>query len=350
MFLKNCWYVAAWEHELPEDKPIARQIIGEPVVLYRTPTGTVRALANRCAHRRAPLSMGRIEGGNLRCRYHGLLFAPDGRCLEIPGSSTIPPHCNVRSYPVHVQDDWVWLWMGKPEQADLALVPKAWGLKDPRWTMRSAQMDYRAHYMLINDNLCDLSHVDFVHEQTLGKATGGGWSDVAPRVTPTARGIRVARWFVGKPASPTNPTVVDTWSTYDYQAPGIFIMENRSYPHGMAQQVQFQAPQAEPMTHRVEQQAVTPISPAETRYFFATGIDSRIPAIDAIFTMVQAAFIEDRDMIEAQQRIWDVTDPDAPMAFCVHDKGLSMFRRVMSRLLNAERPADEAGENRVPSQ
>jgi vanillate O-demethylase monooxygenase subunit len=60
--------------------------------------------------------------------------------------------------------------------------------------------------------------------------------------------------------------------------------------------------------------------------------------------MVQAAFTEDREMIEAQQRIWDLTDPDAPKAFIVHDKGPSMFRRVMSRLMNAERPADEAGE------
>jgi phenylpropionate dioxygenase-like ring-hydroxylating dioxygenase large terminal subunit len=339
VFLRNCWYAAAWEYELAPDKPLGRQIIGEPIVLFRTQSGPIRALTNRCAHRRVPLSMGRIEGDNLRCMYHGLLFAPDGHCLQVPGSTMIPPNSTVRSFPVLVQDDWIWVWMGDPEKADPALVPQAFGLKDPRWTMRSGQMNYRAHYMLINDNLCDLSHVDFVHERTLGLATGGGWSEHVPKITPRERGVRIERWLVAKPASPTNSTLVDTWSTYNYEVPGVFVMENRSYPHGMAEKVQFQTPTAEPMTHRVEQQAVTPVSATETRYFFATGIESRIPPrlIDAFFSVVMAAFTEDHEMIEAQQRMWDITPPDQPMAFIAHDKGPSMFRRIITRLITAER-------------
>lgn len=105
MFLRNCWYVIAWAHELPAYKPIARQVIGEPIVLFRTASGSIQALADRCAHRRVPLSMGRIEGDNLRCMYHGLLFAPDGHCLQVPGTNIIPPHSSVRAYPIHVRDD-----------------------------------------------------------------------------------------------------------------------------------------------------------------------------------------------------------------------------------------------------
>jgi phenylpropionate dioxygenase-like ring-hydroxylating dioxygenase large terminal subunit len=343
MFLKNCWYVAAWEHELPATGPIGRQIIGEPVVLFRGEEGAVYALEDRCSHRRAPLSMGRIEDGGIRCMYHGLLFGTDGTCREVPGSTKIPPRTSVRTYPVLVQDGWIWVWMGELAMADPARCPRAFGLEDRRWKMRAGQIDYRASYMLVNDNLCDLSHLDFVHETTLGAVTGGGWSDDLPQIIALERGLRIERWHIAKPTSPTNPSLVDTWSTYDYLVPGIFIMENRSYPHGMAQKLKFAAPTEEPMTHRVEQQAVTPIDANRTRYFFATGFDAALPEklLEPIFATVMAAFAEDRAIIEAQQLIWEVTPADKPMAFIAHDKAPAMFRQILSRLIKAECKADD---------
>lgn len=344
MFLKNCWYVAAWDQELPAAAAIGRQIIGEPIVLFRDDGGAVHALEDRCAHRRAPLSMGRVEDGGIRCMYHGLLFGSDGACRKVPGSATIPPGASVRTYPVIVQDGWIWIWMGDPAMADPDLCPRAFGLDDPRWKMRADQIDYRAHYMLINDNLCDLSHLDFVHEATLGAVTGGGWSDALPRITHRDRGLRIERWHVAKPTSPTNPALVDTWSTYDYIVPGIFIMENRSYLHGMAKKIGFGVPTAEPMTYRVEQQAVTPIDANRTRYFFATGFDAALPEklLESIFATVMAAFAEDRAIIEAQQSIWDLTPEEKPMAFIPHDKAPAMFRRTISRLIKAESEDDHA--------
>lgn len=95
MFLRNCWYVAGWESELPTANPIRRKIIGEPVVIFRDQGGVVHALEDRCAHRRAPLSMGRLEGDNIRCMYHGLLVGSDGICRQVPRSEIIPlePTC-----------------------------------------------------------------------------------------------------------------------------------------------------------------------------------------------------------------------------------------------------------------
>src|SRR6185369_2986965 len=58
--------------------------IDQPVALSRTAAGEIVALEDRCCHRFAPLSMGRLEGDELRCMYHGLKFASDGRCTEIP--------------------------------------------------------------------------------------------------------------------------------------------------------------------------------------------------------------------------------------------------------------------------
>jgi vanillate O-demethylase monooxygenase subunit len=93
------------------------------------------------------------------------------------------------------------------------------------------------------------------------------------------------------------------------------------------------------MTHRIEQQAVTPIDARRTRYFFATGFEAaNLPPrmIEGIFATVMAAFAEDREMIEAQQRIWDATHSGTPMAFLPQDKGPAMMRRTLERLIHNE--------------
>ena len=56
IFLKNCWYVAAWDHELIDGTKLARTILEQPVVLYRGESGRVMAMEDRCCHRGAPLS------------------------------------------------------------------------------------------------------------------------------------------------------------------------------------------------------------------------------------------------------------------------------------------------------
>jgi vanillate O-demethylase monooxygenase subunit len=345
MFLRNCWYVAAWDHELSQGTPIARTVIGEPLVLFRGADGRALAWEDRCLHRHAPLSKGRVEGDGLRCLYHGLAFDGQGRCRHAPGSGPVPGG-RVRTFPLALRSSWLWVWMGDPALADPALIPEAFGLDDASWTMRAGQIDYAANYLLINDNLCDLSHVDFVHADTLSAATGGGWSDEMPRIQQLDRGIRVERWFTARPASPTNPSLVDTWSTYDFLAPGVFVMTNKSYPHGQAEHDGLRAPSAKPMTHRIEQQAVTPIDERRTRYFFATGFESaNLPSklIEGIFATIMAAFAEDREMIEGQQRIWDATPAGTPMTFLPQDKGPAMMRRTLERLVRRE--AEAAGKS-----
>jgi vanillate O-demethylase monooxygenase subunit len=106
MFLCNCWYVAGWSHDIVAGSLVSRRILGEPIVLYRKADGSVAALEDRCCHRLAPLSRGRIEGDDLRCMYHGLKFAPSGKCVEVPGQDLIPSTAVVGSYPVIEEDCW----------------------------------------------------------------------------------------------------------------------------------------------------------------------------------------------------------------------------------------------------
>ena len=64
MFLRNTWYIAAWDRELG-DKPLAVRVLGEDIVLYRQSDGSPAALEDACPHRKLPLSLGRIQGDHL---------------------------------------------------------------------------------------------------------------------------------------------------------------------------------------------------------------------------------------------------------------------------------------------
>ena len=58
MFLRDYWYVAATADEIGAE-PLARTLLNQPVVLYRTEDGRVCALEDRCCHRHLPLSSAR---------------------------------------------------------------------------------------------------------------------------------------------------------------------------------------------------------------------------------------------------------------------------------------------------
>jgi len=74
----NALYAAGWSDGLAEGQLVARTIMGEPIVLYRKADDGVAGDRGRCAHRFAPLSMGKIVNGDrIQCPYHGLEY--DGR-------------------------------------------------------------------------------------------------------------------------------------------------------------------------------------------------------------------------------------------------------------------------------
>src|SRR5437667_12642988 len=96
MFLKNCWYVAAWDYELIDGKMLARTLLGENVLLYRGDSGEVIALNNRCPHRGALLSEGRRDGDSVRCMYIGRKYDHTGARVPSPCQGRVPPKLMVR--------------------------------------------------------------------------------------------------------------------------------------------------------------------------------------------------------------------------------------------------------------
>jgi len=349
MHVRNCWYVAAWNYELEASALASRMILGEPIVLYRKTDGTLVALEDRCCHRLAPLSAGRVEGDNIRCMYHGLKYDPAGHCIEIPGQDRVPAQAKVRAYPVVERHSWVWVWMGDPALADPALIPPAVGMDDPAWMLQSGHLDYAAGYELINDNLLDFTHLSFVHENTLGK--GSDYAHSHPKITPLPRGVRVTRWLKGRLGSEALQRaglVGDQWQFYDYLLPGILLLGGGTYPIGTAAAYpDGPPPDIKPTNRTFSSQAVTPVTETTSRYFFNWGLPSATATkelVSGMMALANTAFLEDRAIIEAQQRILSAS-PNTRMVAIAADGALVQFRRLMERLSAAERaPVALAGE------
>ena len=132
MFVRNAWYVAAWDHEIGRSM-LRRVILDYPVVLYRTVEGKAVALEDRCCHRQAQLSMGKLVGNIVHCPYHGLQFDPSGTCVKIPSQDRIPPSAKVKSYPIVEKNHWIWIWTGDPAKADPGLIEDFHWMDDPKW-------------------------------------------------------------------------------------------------------------------------------------------------------------------------------------------------------------------------
>lgn len=161
----NAWYVIALRKDVGRTLGSIK-VLGEPLVHFRTEDGSPVVLDDRCAHRRFPLSKGRLVGDRIACGYHGFTYAASGQCLWAPGvpldrrdNSSLP--FGVRSYPCAERGPWLWAWMGQPELADPAQIPL------PAMDNPHAVCGYKmnpANYMMLIENLLDLSHLHFLHD------------------------------------------------------------------------------------------------------------------------------------------------------------------------------------------
>lgn len=346
MFLKNFWYVVSWDHELA-DKPLGRTILGEPVVLFRGDDGKAVALEDKCPHRRVPLSMGKVvAGGLLQCHYHGLRFDKTGACVRVPGQESIPQTAKVKTYPVEERYHWIWIWMGDPAQADPATIPDYHYLDSDDWGARGTYIHVKANWQLIVDNLLDLTHLAFVHESTIGNAAVAENAEV--RVKRTPGGVLVTRWMIDKPAPPTYVKAggftgnVDRWQFIDFLPPAFLRLHTGANPTGTG------APQGN-LTGGINLRnlnAITPETEKTSHYFWAQAHDFDVKnakLTDMIFEQVEIAFLEDKEVFEAQQRVIDHDTSESQVD--IHaDAGGIQARRILTKLHDDERAARQAAE------
>jgi phenylpropionate dioxygenase-like ring-hydroxylating dioxygenase large terminal subunit len=334
-FLKNCWYLAAWSEEVANGLPFARTLAGEPIVLYRVREQVV-ALLDRCPHRFAPLSLGSVEDGNIRCAYHGIAFGPDGRCIANP-HGIAPRSVRTSAYPVVERHSAVWIWMGKPSFADPGLIPDLSFIDAvPPKTLVKGLIPTAANYLLVADNIMDLTHADSLHPSTLG---GGSISKVKPEVFEDSRGVTI-RWsvhnelpppgidrFMPKPGTPAD-AVRESYMVI----PAVTKLTGSFIPVGRP---------AEEGIRLVTAHAMTPETEFSTHYFYCNTRNYGLEDEDLTRQMTELTNLafagEDKPMIEAQQKRMGTLDFwSLKPALIGSDKGSIAFRRLLARHIAKE--------------
>lgn len=335
-FLRQCWYAAAWADELEPGSRLARRIIGDPLLFWRD-VDELCAVADSCPHRLAPLHMGEIERATIRCGYHGLEFdGRSGRCTHNPHGA-ISSALAIRTYACEERHRMIWVWMGDAANADPSTIPNLDFVdRAPEHAFSKGYMFAAAGHQLLEDNILDLSHADYLHPATLG-----GGSITRTKAHVEERGDTVfVQWLVkDEPAIPvfrsemSDPLMpTDMWTEVLWHPSGVMILRTGVTPAGHPPEEGIDSLNAHIMT---------PESATTSHYFYCNSRNFRMNDAaynQAVAAGLRAAFeFEDKPMIEAQQRALGDLDLFAlKPALMGIDNGSMRARRIYERLLAAE--------------
>lgn len=334
-YLRNAWYAAAWSDEIVR-APLSRKFLDEPVVLYRDTDGTPVALRDRCPHRFAPLSKGKLIGDAIECPYHGLRFGSDGRCVY-NYHGPIPKAASVHRYPVMERYGLAWIWMGDVDQAREDKLPDFGSFSsDSGFAFARGYLAVTGNYQLVVDNLLDLTHGQFVHPDFGNPGTtkfDTSWEGATVRANYKFDGEPVAAAVRPFWHSPSEN--YDRWADMRWEAPCNLFLEVGVKECGQSRD----GAVLMPATH-----FLTPETKDSTHYFWM---------------LARNRLVDDEAMTEL---VWQITDnafrnQDEPMIamvcermaggdfedlnpiFLPTDRAAGRARQILKQLIDAERSA-----------
>jgi vanillate O-demethylase monooxygenase subunit len=343
MYVRNAWYVAAWDHEIGRDM-LRRIIMDDPIVLYRRQDGKPVALEDRCCHRQAPLSMGKLIGDVVKCPYHGLEFDPSGACVRVPSQERVPPSARVKAYPVIEKNHWIWVWTGDPARADPNLIEDFHWMDDPNWGFGGSYLHVEANYQLLVENLLDTTHLPFLHPTSLGT---DAFAKSEFEVTREGDRIKVARWLMNELPAPFHKQMggfpdgmkVDRWQIAQFGPPSFVKLDVGSAPAGAGAR---EGDRSKGM-NMWNLNAITPETGKTAHYFFAQAYNFKLDqrwVSNLVKSQVVKAFLEDMAMIKAQQINMDLGPSGA--VTLGQDKAWLQMRQIVDRLIKEEQQQAKA--------
>jgi phenylpropionate dioxygenase-like ring-hydroxylating dioxygenase large terminal subunit len=202
--LRDYWLPVAFSEEVGE-KPLAVRLLDERLALCRLGGreghgGEVAAFYDLCVHRGTPISLGRIEGEEVVCAYHGWSYNREGRCTRIPSVPSghpIPKKARLTQYKARERYGIVWVCLGEPR----APLPEYPPLEDPgfhvvfrdkrKWTCSAARAI---------ENFFDFGHFAWVHEGILGNRD----HPIPPEVTLEREGEELLKFWADETADATH--------------------------------------------------------------------------------------------------------------------------------------------------
>jgi vanillate O-demethylase monooxygenase subunit len=352
-YLRNAWYAVAFSDEVA-DRPLGRTLLGTELVVYRDSQGKAVILYDRCPHRFAPLSLGKVVGNDLQCPYHGLQFDATGSCTRNPHSKDARPlkAARVPAFPALERYGVIWYWPGESSLASEAMLPRIEFLEQrEQFGIVKGYLNVKSNYQLIVDNLLDLSHASFIHPEF---ASGAGISPeqslaaTTIRLERRERSLRNYRMRSGLPAprpsqmlfgfDATTPTDAKTHMTW--HPPGLLDFDAGVWVKG--------APEEEG-AHIPQLHVISPETEFTSHYFFINGRNRRIGDAEvdtALLQMFDRAFRQqDEPMIEkVQERMGAVSDIDQlrPVLLATDEASVTA-RRILAKLIAEEQSSLATG-------
>ena len=345
--IRNCWYVVGLAQEFPPGKLVGQTVAGRPVVLWRTTSGKVVAFDGRCAHKRFPLSEGRLmPDGTLECAYHGLRYDEEGQCVAVPShpDGSIPPRARIRPFPVLEQDGVVWLWPGEPARQDERKPPRTPEIADEAWeTIPLGPMTIKANLLLLIENLLDISHFYPLHDGNIGdiensripieyeegERDGNRYVKTTRRVTNYQQPPYLADWFVYD--------VVDRDHTHCLMSPAQTRVVMRVAPPG---ELGTEKERGYVLLH-----LHTPID--EKSHVWRLIVNCKkehmsrgnpnMSAAQRVASMFPKVLEEDRWALERQQAMFEFPDEGYQELFLKPDRALRRARLIFVQMLRQER-------------
>jgi phenylpropionate dioxygenase-like ring-hydroxylating dioxygenase large terminal subunit len=164
---RACWHPVAFASDVA-DGPAHADLLGEPLVVWRSADGAPRVMSDLCVHRGTALSLGWIQGDELVCAYHGWRYGADGRCVAIPQKedpAVVPAKARVRAFRVQERYGLIWVALEQPRWP----LPEVPELENGEWVIVAAgPYRWRCDAARQVENFTDFGHFPWVHPGLLG--------------------------------------------------------------------------------------------------------------------------------------------------------------------------------------
>lgn len=337
---RNQWYVAAYGREIGNEL-FSRTICDEPILFWRTATGEVTAMADRCVHRRFPLSQApsRLVDDQVICGYHGFTYGTDGRCVAVPGQTRVPRTARLTRYPVVEQDSFVWVWIGDPDRADTTSIPRAPWLDSPNYTTVSGMEPLAARFGLLVDNLLDLSHETYLHGGYIGTPEVAS-TPITTEVDDDAGIVYVSRHMDDAECPPFYAKStglsgrISRWQDIEYTPPCLYKLHSRIAPVGVLPNDDGTDPDA---FHVEVVYAITPETEHSTHDFWAVARDFALDddeVTDFLAESNRTVVLQDVEALDVLEQVVE-GEPERYQELSINiDTGGLAARRMLKRMID----------------
>ena len=317
------WHPVLLSRTLGE-QPLAAQLLGESVVLWRDAQGVAHAWADQCPHRGARLSLGRVCEGHLECPYHGWQFADSGACVRVPALPTFvaPQSHNARVFEAQEVYGLLWVRLALPATDSVAnALPTFAAETDARLRkVNCGPYDVATSAPRIVENFLDMAHFGFVHAGWLGAREAAEIADYQVAATPF--GLLATNCRAWQPQSNLHSTqAAQVQYSYEVTAPYAAVLTK--------------IPETGTTSVAGWRESIAlwicPISPESSRVWFRLAVADFDSSDEKLQAFQHTIFTQDQPVLESQ------TPRSLPLnvkaeVHTAADKASSAYRRYLSRV------------------